>query len=261
MTNKRRHTTRGSVCLLRSIIFLLFSLACFSRATAQTSNTGNVVRRLLIDSTPSGAFVEISGAYHFVGRTPFVLPDMIKGRYSVKARQDGYETLNTHVDIARVGVKKITIKLSRRTRGKAAYRSLFLPGWGQFYGQSKFKGFLTTIGQVALGTITVFAAIDYDNEKDDYKSALADFNRRRFNLEDAETALQSVNNQLDDARDARDFRNAMLAATFSYWFLNVIDSIFLFSKGKTARSSPPQTPLILGEVGSGKVMLSMNINL
>ncbi len=247
---------------LRRYFTVVLLSGFLSGLAAQTpESVAGSEQRLLIDSTPAGAFVEINGAYHFVGRTPFVLPRPIQGEYLFKAKVEGYETSNSRVDVSRSGVNKITIKLSKRTRPKAAVRSIFLPGWGQFYGQGPVKGMLTVLGQAALGAATIVAAVDYENKKDDYERALSSFNRIRFNLEDANAALQAVNRKLSNARDAQDLRNAMLAATAGFWFLNVLDSILFFSKDRPAVHFQKQTPLILGGVSDDKIIFSMNIKL
>ncbi|MFQ5707197.1 MAG: DUF5683 domain-containing protein [bacterium] len=241
-----------------TIIILL--LWCGGRLQAQSqeqnANTANILQ---IDSYPKGALVQISGKYTFVGTTPFLVPYPLVGKYQIKAAKVGYESRHTSVDLVSNGYNKITIRLNKKTPLKAALRSSVFPGWGQFYGQNKARGFFISMGQTALGIITLFAARDYNNERDEYELALENFNRS-VNLDEAQIAFQNVQKQFQEADDALNFRNTMIYVTAGFWFYNILDSIFFFSSGSSGiEFSTKGITDISDNTGQDQISLTMKI--
>ncbi len=246
--------------------FIFFCLLSPQSLKAQRNGATNSVESLphglVVNSAPQGAYVELTGAYTFIGRTPFTVPHELHGKYRVKATKDGYESVSSSVNIARSGASKISIRLSRKNRGKSAIRSLILPGWGQFYGQNKFKGWFMTLSQATLSGAAVYSAIKFDDKRDEYERALMDFNRVRFDLDQAQASLEDIQRKLGDARDARDLRNAFIYVSAGFWVYNFLDSIIFFSKNKTrVNKLIRQTPLFSGGLDEDGFMISMNIGL
>jgi len=58
---------------------------------------GQVIREWTISSQPAGALVEVSGKE--VGRTPVTIQFTFYGEYEVILSKDGYETLETSVEL------------------------------------------------------------------------------------------------------------------------------------------------------------------
>ena len=211
---------------------ILFNSLILTQLYAQNNKNDLSSKKLYINSYPDGTLVQISGPYSFIGRTPFVIPYKLFGKYKIKASKKGYENLNASIDLAKRGINRITIRLHKKTRTKAAIRSTFLPGWGQFYGQNNFKGFTLSIGQTTFGIISLFAVKNYINEKHDYELALEKFNNVRYNLEHAEMAYQIAKREFNEAENALKFQNAMIYLTVGFWIYNIFDSIFFFSIDK-----------------------------
>ena len=107
------------------------------------------VNLVKIQSSPLGATVKLNGLYSIVGRTPFLVPYPLEGRYKIKATKEGYESETSHVNFFGNSESSIFIKLKPRTRIKAAMRSLLFPGWGQLYSGDKFRG-------VVLGAVSIW---------------------------------------------------------------------------------------------------------
>ncbi|MFQ5650654.1 MAG: PEGA domain-containing protein [bacterium] len=221
----------------------------------------NSTGKLVVDSIPRGAYVEVSGSYSFVGRTPFVIPQKLYGKYKVTGRMDGYETISSTITLARRGASQITLRLNKKTRLKAGYRSLLLPGWGQFYGQGKFKGAFSGLTQLTLVAVTLVAESNYQNAKEEYELALDHFNRVRHNLDEAEPAFTIVQRRFDHAKDVQGFRNALFYVTAGFWVYTFLDSMVFFSTGKKpSHKSIWQKPYISGQINHNRVLLSMRVS-
>ena len=177
-----------------------------------------------VESKPNGAIVQINGLYSFVGRTPFVVPYPLEGRYKIKATLDGYESETSLVDFIGNEKSNILIKLDPKMRLKAGIRSLAFPGWGQFYSGDKIRGAIISATQTALGIGTAFAVHNYNNSKDDLDRAVEIFNR---NMDEA--SFQDVQNKLIEAQKDYDFRKTMVIITTGFWVYNILDSIIFFT--------------------------------
>lgn len=250
--------------LIRGLILFCGLVAATTMSYAQKNGRqANGTYQVLVNSRPQGAFVELMGQYNFVGQTPFIIPYGLVGKFKVKARKPGYEDVNSTVNLVRSGQSEITIYLSEKTRFNAAYRSALLPGLGQLYGQSKLKALLMGVGQTTLGVITVFAARDYGNEKDDYERALARFNAVRNNRDEAEAAFQEVEKEFGEADDALGFRNTMIALSVGFWLYNVVDAVLFFSQDKSSNDIMTRTenakPGITANIGQDRFMLTMQV--
>lgn len=243
------------------IVFCVLTAVTTMSFAQKNGSQANGTYQVLVNSRPQGAFVELMGQYNFVGQTPFVIPYGLVGKFKVKARKSGYEDVNSAVNLVRSGQSEITIYLSEKTRFNAAYRSLLVPGLGQLYGQNKLKAVLMGVGQTTLGLITVFAAKDYGNEKEDYERALARFNAARDNREAAELAFQEVEREFEEADDALGFRNTMILLSAGFWLYNVVDAVLFFSQDQSSNDIMTRTGNrqsgITANIGQNRFMLTM----
>ncbi|HEX9654685.1 MAG TPA: PEGA domain-containing protein [bacterium] len=238
----------------------LILVTVFQLDAQQDSKKENDSKTVTIASVPAGALVEISGSHSYVGRTPYVIPYDLAGRYKIKASKEGYETLNSNLILAaQRGVSHITVRLYPKTRFKAAIRSLSLAGWGQIYGQNRVKGLLFTAGQASAGLVTFLAVNKYGDQKDDYEAAVKRFDEVKFNLTEAERAFALVQKEFKEADDALSFRNTMIYVTVGFWLYNVVDSILFFSKERSPLVSDGvrRSPNLSGSISQDQVMLTM----
>jgi hypothetical protein len=232
----------------------LFSFLVSTERSQANGLTDSLRRDVLeVQTRPAGAIVEIKGLYKFTGKTPFVLPQKIRGLYKIKTRLAGYESVDKTMDFVDVGQQQVIIRLPKKTRLKAAGRSLLIPGWGQAYGGSKFHAVLISSIQMGLGIVSLRAQMDYTDEQEDLDLALDNF-RLSNSLEDL-IAYQSA---FRDTKDAYDWRNRVLLVTAGFWLYNVLDSMIFFS----ARSSVSIKSSAISQNGTGDdLMLSLNIKL
>ena len=239
---------------LKLLILISTQVLCqYAYLCAQSNNNETIPPDALeIDSEPQGAMVEISGKYIFVGRTPFVVPYSLYGRYKIQVKKDGYEGASRTVNFLGDKHPKITFYLSKKTRLKAAMRSTLLPGWGQFYGQGKIKGLVVIMGQTVLGIKTFLSVKKYRNKKNDYQLAINEFNRT--------VELEEVQKALKEAEDAMNFKTTMIYVTAGFWLYNILDSmVFFYSKSLPVRFSPGKTNQING-AAEKKIMLEVRID-
>ncbi|NIT59131.1 MAG: PEGA domain-containing protein [Aliifodinibius sp.] len=210
------------------VLILLLSVYVVD-LTAQENGTHNDTIKLkppellTIESKPSGAIVELEGLYDFTGKTPFVVPYPIYGKYQIKATKEGYESVTSNTSFTDGGQNSVLIKLKRKTRAKAAFRSMLFPGWGQFYGGNKLRGFIISTVQVGLGIGTFWALNDYNHRQNELERALEVFER---NMD--EKSFLDVQDKLMKAQDDYDFRNTMIAISAAFWIYNIFDSLLFF---------------------------------
>lgn len=182
-----------------------------------------------ITSNPPGALVYLTGEYRFIGRTPFVLPYTLYGKYRIRANREGYESVTSQYNFTGEGnSSKLMIKLPARTRFKAFYRSMMLPGWGQYYSGRK------SMGSILLGATTgafVTLAIKEHSYKDaqtDYETARTKFSRAGSSFEEQREASNALQSALENLNDAEDARNTTLYIAGGLWLLNMIESVIFF---------------------------------
>jgi len=103
----------------------------------ETDEAGTV-----INSEPPGAAISLEGDYTINATTPCRLPDNLNGRYMLRASMPGYESWSGDIMIVPGQNNYFSFSLSSKTRYKAALRSLFFPGWGQYYSGQRTRAFL-----------------------------------------------------------------------------------------------------------------------
>jgi len=240
------------------VLLMLLSIPNFGIVIGQEYNGNNGIKTaelVVVDSKPSGAMVRLRGLYNFTGRTPFVVPYPIHGKYKIKATKEGYESVKRNVDFVGSSESNLFIKLSPKTRFKAACRSSFVPGWGQLYGGNNVRGIIITTFQIALGVGTLVAIHDYNNAHDDFERALDN-----FNMNMSSGAYREFQNELKNTEKAYNFRNTMLITTFGFWAYNILDSIIFFSEN-ASQIEFKIAPLITKTLNDKNVMVSWKIKL
>ena len=152
------------------------------------------------------------------------------------------------------GEDKLLIRLSPKTRGKAAIRSLFFPGWGQVYGEHKLKGTFISAIQLGLGIGTLFAINSYNDAQDDFERALSN-----FELSKSQDAFRALQDKESSAEEAYNLRNTMLIVTGVFWVYNLFDSIVFFSNKGVHIDI--ESSLLSNRINEGDLMLSLKLDL
>jgi hypothetical protein len=150
----------------------------------------------------------------------------------VTAAKFGYESWETYITLTPDQPASLKIKLSPKTRHKAALRSVLIPGWGQFYSERKGWGYFFAVGTATLAAGFILADLHYSTQYDQFVDV-------RNELDRATTVMEKTNlkQKLDDeqreAYDAENLRNASLGIAIGFWAFNVVDNIFFFPSAES----------------------------
>jgi hypothetical protein len=182
---------------------------------------------ITILTKPPGATVYLRGDQDLVANTPARIPSDISGRYRAEITRPGYETWKGDLTFIPGSANNIEIRLSRKTRFKAALRSLFIPGWGQVYSENKTRGYLITSGVLASAATLYYLDRRFNNKQSDYDLALAEYNAAA--RIDEKIALKTfLDDKQNDAYKAETDRNTALALGIALWGYNVLDALLFF---------------------------------
>lgn len=201
---------------------------------AQASMSGD----LTVSSSPAGAQVTLSGGAIVSGVTPARFRHLLIGNYKLTLKRHGYETYKTKILLDPSKQMEMNIKLSPKTRFKAAARSIFIPGWGQVYADQKLKGYAFTL--LTASAVTAYFIADNDfNDKRDYFNEIKsryDSLNTHGNIEQLRSLYPLLVKAQDDAYDAENVRRITIGTVIGAWGLNVLDALFFFPEEKSTFS-------------------------
>ncbi len=231
-------------------LFILPFLYSLSLASEQEGMT--------INSVPSGATVYVEGEHTFVGKTPMNFPYLLVGTYKITASKRGYEDWFQTVNLVGRRSGSLLIRLSPKTRFKAALRSTLFPGWGQHYLDKRFKGGAISFAMIGLTLSSLVSDYQYDRAVDRYKRALRDYNTAK--REEDRLALEGkVQDKEKKADDSYRHRNALLWMTGTLWTYNILDALIFFPSFQQV-GYDLGTPVISLDLEKGIPLLRLTIN-
>ncbi|MFH1892393.1 MAG: DUF5683 domain-containing protein [Candidatus Zixiibacteriota bacterium] len=240
--------------MLYNTLKVLFLFLVISSAAIAQTGSGN----LTVTSSPAGTAVMLDGEYELAGVTPVTFNQKLFGVYKLTALRGGYEKYQTTLVL--VGDEPRTIKFDMvpKTRSKAAFRSLLIPGWGQMYSGQKLRGAAYTFGAAA--SLLTLAIVD-----NDFRDKKDEFNR----LNDAYVSARSIDEKrrlkvgVDDAQqaayDAESSRNIVFGVAALIWAFNVIDAAAFFPESGYSVGGPTAISIDTGE-GFDRVQLKLAVN-
>jgi hypothetical protein len=193
--------------------------------------------RTTIDSNPPGAFLTLDGEYKISATTPCRIPDNVIGSYRLKARLPGYESWNGDILILPSQDNSFSLNLSPKTRLKASIRSLFIPGWGQYYSGQKTRSMLVGLGTISAGISALIADSDYRRKRDDYFQARID-RENASNPEERDRLWELTRVKNREAYNAETTRNTLIGLTIGMWAYNVLDAMIFFPEHKLLSGLP-----------------------
>jgi hypothetical protein len=247
-------------CQDAAVIFLfllaVFAMSGASVIYAQSENkTSNGT--VTINSNPAGAVIYLNGEYRFWGRTPFVLPYNLYGKYRLQANRRGYERITTIYNFTGESKGALTMRLTPKTQPKALYRSLLFPGWGQCYSERKLVGAIF-MGATAGGFVALAVNQNqYQNAQNLYATAAASYNRSlsQGDISAQNAKFDQVQSALRSLRDAQNARNVTIYAIAGLWVFNALESVLFFPNFSDIEFFEKVSPR-LSQEGSG-VKLSL----
>lgn len=189
---------------------------------------GLIAGQLTLVSNPPGTAVFLDGEYRLSGVTPVTFNQELYGVYQLTAERGGYEKFETKLVIAGDQSRTFEIEMVPKSRFKAAYRSLILPGWGQYYNGQKTRGIMYTSAATISLIATLVANEDFKDKRDLRNDRLSDYyrirNERTQDPEAIEEAQRRFYEAQDDAYDAETIRRIAFGATAIVWAISVIDA-------------------------------------
>lgn len=212
LTGPAKRGNLAIIALLSLALAVLENVNLHAQVESRSANNSAVT----INSNPPGAVIFMNGEYRFWGRTPFVLPYTLYGKYRIQANRRGYEAVNTVYNFTGESKGALSLNLTRKTAGKALYRSVIFPGWGQYYSERKFVG-------AAFMSITAGAFITLAINENQYQKA-----QNRY-----ETALtlgnnSDIQNALQSLKSAQDSRNLTAYTVAGLWVFNALECLVFF---------------------------------
>jgi hypothetical protein len=206
---------------------LVLALLCAAAIRAQETTAGG----LTVRTSPDGAEVTLKGDAVVTGITPTTFHQLLIGTYTVTVKRHGYEKYKSKVVLDPSQQSNLDIKLSPKTRVKAAARSLFIPGWGQYYGEQKGKGLLFTL--LAATSVGAFLIADHDfqNKNDLFKAQVNSYDSSvaagasYADLQRSQSALAGAQKK---AYDSENIRRGTLGAIIGVWSLSFLDALLFF---------------------------------
>ena len=197
-------------------------------AVGQATMTGD----LTVRSIPEGAQVTLKGEAILSGVTPVRFEHLLIGDYDLALNLHGYETYRLRVFLDPTKQMVVDVRLSPKTRFKAAARSLFIPGWGQRYAGQKGKGYAYTLLAVGSVVAYLFADARFDNKREEYNEIKHTYDSlaNGGNIAHLREWRPLLEEAQEDAFEAENIRRGTIGAAIGIWGLNVIDAIFFFPK-------------------------------
>ena len=240
------------IVLLMSLSFILLPfLSVFPQSDKSRAN-------LVVRSQPSGALIYLEGEYDFVGRTPFVLPQNLIGTYKIKAIRNGYENWSSYINLTGDQKATILIRLSPKTKFKAAIRSLVFPGWGQIYSDRQTRGIILSFVQAGVTFFAVKKYYDYQDAIDQYNEAVSEYESHMRVYEEREKYWNVLQDRDKDVNNADRERKTWAYIAAGLWFYNFLDAILFFPSYE--RSLYYQsTPAISARIVNGTPTLALSI--
>jgi len=208
--------------LSKGRLFILIMVLVPGLLSAQDTTRG-----FTVTSVPPGAEVILKGGLTVGGITPTSFLQPLEGQYRVEIRKYGYEKFKTEVFLRADQPMNLDVTLKPKTRLKALYRSLIIPGWGQAYSEQRTKGMIFMVTSGLTLAALIVANDDFKDQDGTYRKI-----ERRYNALDDENEKERLFPALEDARrraeDAKDLRRVAAGLVAAVWSLNILDVIFQF---------------------------------
>ncbi|MBN2088734.1 PEGA domain-containing protein [candidate division KSB1 bacterium] len=143
--------------------------------------------------------------------------------YHLQAFRPGYEKFTHSILIEPNKSYNFTVTLNPKTREVATLRSIALPGWGQYYGEKKFRQYFFPIleGSALFGVITTNFIYNhrigiYEDRQKAYLSAI--------DAHEIDRTEQAMRVAYQDVTSAKDWRRLFITTAIAVWGLNILDA-------------------------------------
>lgn len=208
---------------------LMVYVLCFlGGAGYDTIYAQNQTTKLIINSNPAGALVQLKGNLMIFGQTPFQIKHDLNGNYQIKVSNPGFETLTEQITFMGETPKTVEFSLTPKTRWRAAWRSTIFPGWGQFYSERKLKGILFTSAFWSCFSTALYYSVNYSQKAASYSDAKEILNQFAVNSAAYHELWPDVFKEYQATNQSRKQRQKWIGVTISLLVMNIIDTVVLF---------------------------------
>jgi len=190
-------------------------------AWAQTSGG------IIVNSTPPGAVVELTGDHTIRGVTPLTLDRGLLGAYNVRAFKAGYEEWEGYVFLSGARRDSIVIRMTQKTPIRAGLRSAILPGWGQFYSNENRKAVAFIIAEAATLTGVLISDAKRTDAQNDVDEAWLAYHEAD-QIDEIHDTYAELERRYDTLQKWHDYRKHWAYAAAVVWVANVLDATLLF---------------------------------
>lgn len=212
-------------------VFIRFVIGFVSTGVYSQTN------QITLSTNPNGAKIEMKGEYIITGVTPLKIPYDLTGVYKIKSSRNGYENWSAIYDFSGNNSKDFFFKLKPKTRFKAGLRSIFFPGWGQFYSDRKIQGFLISGLELTSALYTIKKITDHNRIIENYDKLLGNYNKTNLTYQKRQNLKNQLINQEIKAEEAYDKKQMWIYILASVWTYNILDAIVFFGYDNLSLSS------------------------
>ncbi|MDZ7368169.1 MAG: DUF5683 domain-containing protein [candidate division KSB1 bacterium] len=227
---------------------------------AGRSNDAAFEARIQVLSRPIGAEVALDGEYSMVGRTPYTISHFLRGSYRIRAAKPGYETWEADYVFNGRGDDKLSIKLTPKSRYKALWRSMLVPGWGQAYSDHQTRGAIIGLMQLGAAGVLFYQDSKYSEALNDYNAALKNFQTNQKDQEGQADLIAQVGARRAVLDNAYETRQRWLIVTGLIYAYNVADALLFFPSYRDRALELGLTLDRKPELRSSAVKLNLNAN-
>jgi len=238
---------------IRTLAAVIVCCLIFIPQIASGQESGNV----LINTDPQGSLVRLTGDLSLSGVSPVKFDRLLSGQYRVEVTRQGYENYRGVAYFSEAQSSQMDIKLVPKTKTKAFFRSLIIPGWGQRYYGNRNKSALFAVGMAASAVGYFFVKDDYDSKADDYQARKEAYENATL-WSDLPQLQADMRDAQKRANDAEDKVNIMTAVTAGIYLFNLLDSFLFFPEFD--RYTEYKAITARPEVDGDKVGLSLSVS-
>ncbi len=243
-----------SVRMLMLLVVLAMLVASSVPARAQT---GGVV----ITSVPSGAIVELEGEHILRGVTPWRLDRGLSGPFRVRAYKLGYNDWEGLVMLSSTRQDSMSVRLVRKTRLGAGWRSAVIPGWGQFHTEQKLKGSAFLVAEAAAIGAVFWADANRNEAEGKYEDA-RDLYLAADQTDEIEASYAEMLDAYEEFEDEHLMRRRLIYIAGIIYLANIADAVLQFPEsgdGYFAAATITERPGFFASVEPDAVVFGVNV--
>ncbi len=227
--------------MMHSFVWAICFILLITVPAVAQDNVGN----LTVVSSPVGTAIMLDGEYQLAGVTPVTFNQKMIGVYRLTAYRDGYEKYETRLVLVGNEPHHIDFEMVPKTRFRAAFRSLIVPGWGQMYTRQKLRGTLYTSATV-ISLISLLIADQDFRDKQDVYNEVRDLYQRTRSIDEKRIIKGRLDTVQEEAYDAETVRQIAFGVTAFVWAFNVLDAIVFFPDRRHTVGGPTSITLDTG---------------